>query len=149
MYQRPGRSLDSKGGILDEISYSGERELQQKDRTSSEEWGWYSTTKTLTHNCSCLKEMQGWKWRRTWGKEGQATEPKWDPAHREASRPYTITEAMGCSQKGTYHDCPPKDQTRSWKSQMQIFITDQWTETVDPVVESGKSWKKLRSRVTQ
>jgi hypothetical protein len=28
-------------------------------------------------------------------------------------RPDTITENMGCSQKGTYHDCPLKDPTSS------------------------------------
>ena len=33
--------------------------LQQKDRASSEGWSWYPTLKTLTHNCSCLKELQG------------------------------------------------------------------------------------------
>jgi hypothetical protein len=39
---------------------------------------------------------------------------------------------MGCSQKGTYHDCPLKDPTSSWKSQMQIFAPNQWTETAEP-----------------
>jgi hypothetical protein len=31
----------------------------------------------------------------------------------EAPRPDAITEAMECSQKGTYHDCPPKGPTSS------------------------------------
>jgi hypothetical protein len=35
--------------------------LQQEDRTSSEGWGCLPTVITLTHNCSCLKELQGWK----------------------------------------------------------------------------------------
>jgi hypothetical protein len=30
-----------------------------------------------------------------------------------SSRPDTITEAMEHSQKGIYHDCPPKDLTSS------------------------------------
>jgi hypothetical protein len=47
--------------------------------------------------------------------------------------------------KGAYHDCPLKDSTSSWKSQMQIFEPNQWTEAV---VELGKIWKKLRRRVT-
>jgi hypothetical protein len=58
-------SQDSKGGTLDEMFYRGERELrahlQQKDRASSEGWGCHPTVKTLTHNYSCLKELQGWK----------------------------------------------------------------------------------------
>jgi hypothetical protein len=108
--------------------------LQQKDRASSEGWGCYPNIKTLTHNCSCLKELHWWKWRGAWGKEGPVvTSPKWDPAQGEALRPDTITEAMEHSQKGTCHDCPPKDPTSSWKSQMQIFAPNQWTETADPL----------------
>jgi len=38
--------------------------------------GLLSHNQTLTHNSSCLKEMQGWKWRKAWGKEGPVTGPK-------------------------------------------------------------------------
>jgi hypothetical protein len=31
---------------------------------------------------------------------------------------------------------------------MQIFASNQWTEAADPLAELGKSWKKLRRRVT-
>ena len=31
--------------------------LQLEDRTSSEGWGCHPTVTTLTHNCSCLKEI--------------------------------------------------------------------------------------------
>jgi hypothetical protein len=48
-----------------------------------------------------LKELQGWKWRGAWGKEGTATGTKWDPAQGEIPRPDTITEAMECAQKAT------------------------------------------------
>jgi hypothetical protein len=81
-------------------------------RTLQIKWG------TLIHNCFCLKELQAWKWRGAWGKEGRVTGPKWGPIHWEVPRSNTITEAMECSQKGTYHDCPPKDPTSTWKSQM-------------------------------
>jgi hypothetical protein len=37
------------------------------------------------------------------------TRPKWDPAQGEDPRSDTVTEAIECSQKGTYHDCPLKD----------------------------------------
>jgi hypothetical protein len=41
---------------------SRERKLvEQKDKASSEGGGCHSTVKTLTHNCSRLKELQGWK----------------------------------------------------------------------------------------
>jgi hypothetical protein len=52
-------------------------------------------------------------------------------AQEEASRPDTLTEAMECSQKGAYHDCPLKDPTSSCKNQMQIFALNQWTEAAD------------------
>jgi hypothetical protein len=42
-----------------------------------------------------------------------ATGPQWDPAQGEVPRSDTITEAMECSQKGIYHDCPQKDPTSS------------------------------------
>jgi hypothetical protein len=78
------------------------------------------------------------------------TGPKWDPAQEEVPKSDTITEAMECSQKWTYHDYSLKDPTSSWKSQMQIFAPNQWKETADPpVVELRESWKKLKRMVTQ
>jgi hypothetical protein len=60
-------SQDSKGGTLDEMPNSREREfnrayLQQEVRAANEGEGHPAIT-SLTHNCSCLKELQGWKWR--------------------------------------------------------------------------------------
>jgi hypothetical protein len=43
-------------------------------------------------------------------------------------------------QKRAYHGCPPIDLTRSWKSQMQIFAPNQWTEAGDP---SGWTRRKV------
>ena len=66
-------------------------------------------------------------------KNGPATGPNWNPAQGEAPRPDNIIDAMVCSQKKeTYHDCPLKDPTSSWKSQMQIFTLNQWTEAANP-----------------
>jgi hypothetical protein len=59
------------------------------------------------------------------------TDPKWDLAQGEIPRPDTIIEAMEHSQKWTYNDYPPKDPTSIWKSQMQIFAPNQWTEAAD------------------
>ena len=42
-----------------------------------------------------------------------------------------LTEAMESSQTGIYHECPPKDPPSSWKSQMQIFAPNQWTDAAD------------------
>jgi hypothetical protein len=49
----------------------------------------------------------------------------------EVPRPDTITEAMECSQKGTFYERTPEDPTSSWRSQMQIIAPDQWTEAAD------------------
>ena len=51
-------------------------------------------SKTLTQNCSCIKELQGQKWRRDWEKGGPVTSPNWGPAQGEAPRPDTITDAF-------------------------------------------------------
>jgi hypothetical protein len=102
--------------------------FQQKHKASTQEWGCHPIVKTLTHNCFCLRELQGWKWRGSWVNEGSATGPKWDPGQGVILRPDTITEAMERSQKETYHNCP----TCSWKSQMQIFAPNHWTEAADP-----------------
>jgi hypothetical protein len=58
-----------KGRDLDEMLNNKERELivstSIRKAASSEGWGCHPTVKPLTHNCSCLKELQGWKWRGT------------------------------------------------------------------------------------
>jgi hypothetical protein len=53
-------SQDSKGGTLDEMLYSGEREnvkpiSSKKTGHQVEGWGCHPTVKTLTHNGSGLK----------------------------------------------------------------------------------------------
>jgi hypothetical protein len=58
----------TQGGTLDEMPYSRERELIEPTsyrKTGHQVWegGCHSTVKTLTNNCSCLKELQGKKWR--------------------------------------------------------------------------------------
>jgi hypothetical protein len=55
-----------KGGTLDEMPKSRERELIESPpagRASNEGEGGHPTVTTLTHNCSCMKELQGWKWK--------------------------------------------------------------------------------------
>jgi hypothetical protein len=62
-----------------------------------------------------LKELQKWKWREDWGKEGPETGPKWDPPQRKIPLSDRITEAMEHSQKGTYHDCLPERLNKQLK----------------------------------
>jgi hypothetical protein len=143
-------SQESKGGTLDEMPAGRERELIEP--TSSRKtvyqlryvWGCHPTDTSLTHNCSWLKELKGWKWREAWGKEGPATGPEWDPDQGEVPRSDTITEAMEHLQKGTCHDYPPKDPTRSWVICRYLHSTN-WQKQLTNVVELGKgerSWGK-------
>jgi hypothetical protein len=87
------------GLIFDEMHNSRERERiestsSRKTGHQSEGWVYHPTVTPLTHNCFCLKELQGRKWREAPEKEGLATGTKWDPAQWEVLRP-----AMECSQK--------------------------------------------------
>ena len=72
---------------------------------------------------------------------------KWDPAQEGALRPNTITEAMECSQKGTYHDCPLKDPTAAERVICRYLYPTNGQKLLTPVVELGGRWKKLRKRV--
>ena len=102
--------------------------------------GLLSQSKTLTQNFSCVKELQGQKWKKAWGKGHPMRGPKWDSGQVEAPRPDITTEDMECAQKGAYHYCHPKDPTSTWKSQMLIFIFNQWTEAGNPC---GWIWENL------
>ena len=94
-----------------------ESTCSRKTGQQLEGWGCHSTVKNSDQNCSCLKELQGQKWRRAWRKGGPGTGPNLDPTQGEAPRPDTITDAMVYLQTGAYHDCPLKGPTSSWKSQ--------------------------------
>jgi hypothetical protein len=47
-------------------------------------------------------------------------------------RPDTITEAMECHKKKPIMTAPLEDPACSGKSQMHIFVSNQWIETADP-----------------
>ena len=55
---------DSKGGTLEEMPYSGERELVESSSSGGtghqvERLSYHPTAKSSNQNCSCLKELQG------------------------------------------------------------------------------------------
>jgi len=90
-------SQDSKGGTFYEMPYSGKKELvgpttSRKTGHQVRDGAAIPQSKTLTHNCSYLAEMQGQKWRRAWGKGGPAIAgSNLYPAQGEAPRPDAIT----------------------------------------------------------
>jgi hypothetical protein len=120
----------------------------------------------LTYNLSCLQDVLGQCWHRTCGGGqpmfGLSFRPMpWEGAHAlqcldgkgqetRQSRDVHITRyRKNKTQLKRNHDCPLKDPTSSWKSQMLIFAPNQRTEKqLTPVVESGKaerSWGEGRS----
>jgi hypothetical protein len=55
---------------------------------------------------------------------------------------------MEHSQKGTYHDYPPKDLKAAERVTCRYLHPSNRQKLLTPVVELGKTWKKLRRRVT-
>jgi len=126
-------SQDSRGwgGTLDEKSTVGRGNLKNPPRQGIK---WVAVPQPTLWPIFLLfwKKCRDGSGEEPEEKKVQWQGPKWDPAQGEAPRPDTITETMGHSQKGTYHDCSPKDPTSSWKSQMQIWAPNQRTETAEP-----------------
>lgn len=122
--------------------------LQQKDRSSSEEWGCHPTVKTLTHNCSCLKELQGQKWRRAWGKGGPATGPKCVLDQRRSQGLTLLLRLWSVHKKGSIITALWKTQQAAERVRSRYLRPTNGQTLLVPVVKLGKSWKKLRRRVT-
>lgn len=98
------------------MPYSRERELVEptsRRKTGHQVRDRFATVKTLTHNCSCLKEL--------WDRNGE--EPKEKEVQQQGQsriqlkgRPQGLTLLLrlwSTHKKGTYHDCPPNDPTSS------------------------------------
>jgi hypothetical protein len=111
----------------------------EEDRASNEGERSHSTVTTLTHNCSYLKELQEWKWRGACGKECPVIGTMWDPTQGECPRTATITEAMECSQKGIYHDCPRKTHQAAERVRFRYLHSTNGQKQLTPVVELGKA----------
>jgi len=55
---------------------------------------------------------------------------------------------MGNSQKGTYHDYPPKAQQAAERVRCRYVHPTNGQKLLIPLAELGKSWGKLRRRAT-
>ena len=92
-------SQDSMEVTLDTMPNSRERELKVvRQGIKRKDGGANQQSKSLTQKCSCLKELQGQKWRRDFGKGGPVVSPIGDPPPGETPRPDTITDAIMCLQ---------------------------------------------------
>lgn len=95
-------SRDSTRVTLAEMPDSGERKLEETVSSLIEvKGGSYQTSKFLIQTFSCLKELQGQKWRRHGKKGCPVTNPTWDPSYGGwAPRLDTVTDAMLCLEMG-------------------------------------------------
>ena len=98
-------SQDSKGGTLDAMPYTEERELAEP--SSSRKAG-HQVRDGVAMPQSKISDPELFLSERTAGRKVEKSlrkrwsndRPKWDPAQGEAPRPDIITEAIECSQKG-------------------------------------------------
>ena len=88
------------------------------------------------------------KTEKTWWKWGPVKGSRWGPAWGKAPRPYTTTEAMKCSQKGAYYDCTRMTQKATGRVRCRYLHPTNGQKLLIPLVQWGKSWKKLRRRAT-
>ena len=79
-------------------------------------------SRTLTLNCTCLKDLQGQKWRSTCGKGALATGLNWQSAQGEVPRTDTITEAMEYSQNGPIMIALERSSKHLKESDADIYI---------------------------
>jgi len=95
------------------------------------------------YNCSCLKELQRWK-----GKEvqGQA-----QSVFQLKGRPQGLTLLLrlwGTHRKGPIMTALQKTQQAALRVRFRYVHPTNGQKLLTPVVELGKSWRKLRRRET-
>jgi hypothetical protein len=74
--------------------------------------------------------------------------PRWDPAQGWAPWPDTTTEAMECSQKAPIMTVLQKTQQAAERVRYKYLHPTNGQKLLTPIVELGKSWQKLRRKVT-
>ena len=119
---------DSKGGTLEEMPYSGERELVESSSSGGtghqvERLSYHPTVKSSNPELF-LSERTA---RKKHGEKPKEKEIQWQDQIviklKERHQGLTLLLMLFCAhKKWAYHDCSLKDQTSRWKSQMLKFI---------------------------
>jgi hypothetical protein len=136
-------SQDSKGGTLDEMPYSGKRELvestsNRKTRATSGGIGLLSHSQNSDPEVFLSKRAQGTKMKKRLRERRFSDRPNLGFISRGA-RPDTITDAMGAYRQ--------KPSVVAHREVQQTAKTDADTYIQTNELKSGKGWKKLRRRV--
>jgi hypothetical protein len=77
------------------------------------------------------KKIQGWKWRGGWGKKSSSDRPKVGSSSGGGSKAWHYFWGYGVLTKRDLSWPHSQRPISSWKSQMQIFAPNQWTEDSD------------------
>jgi hypothetical protein len=145
------QSQDSKGRTLDEMPQSREfptyrAYLHRKDRALSEGGGYHPIVKTLTVIVPIWKNYRDGNG--SLGKRRSSDRPKVESSSRGGSEAWHYYWDNGVLTNRDLSWLPLKAQQVAERLRCRYLYPSNGQKLVTPVVELGKSWKKLRRRVT-
>jgi hypothetical protein len=108
-------------------------------------WAWHPTVTSQTHNCSCLKKLQGQKWRGAWRKECPATGPKWDPAQGRSQSKTLFLRLWRSHNNGSIMTALRNTQQAAERVRCRYFHPTNGQKQLNPVVKLGNTQHFLKS----
>ena len=141
---------DSKGGTLDEMCYTGERELIEPTSSTGHQMRdgvAIPQSKTLTQFL-LSDRTAGRKMEKNLRKRRSSDRPNWDPTQGKAQG-LTLLLRICCAYKNRpIMTALGKFQQAAERVRDRYLQPTNGQKLLTPMVELGESWKKLRRRVT-